>query len=252
MMLALALVLLSSAAPPKVQLVERATLGLSAQQGMEARRGLVSTLAAQGLAAELVPGTCADRGCLVAKSLKADRCVIGVTLTRSRKGLTVDLEAVDGELLVQQETFITAADALARAPELVAFAQKLARKLAPQDAPLAEPEPKRLAAPEVGVQETPEWVESRPSRAPAVLGGLSAGVGAVAVGLLVASAVVKGQLDAALGEQPVITSITRAEAQQRADTANTLLVTGVAGLVLGLGGGATALGLGLSDGTTGP
>lgn len=246
----LALTLLVLAAAPKVTLVERSTLGLTERQATEARGKLVGALSAAGLEAGTAAEQCEDRSCLVAKSLKRDHCVLGVTLAKSRKGITVDLEAVDGELLVLQHTFIATLDKLEKAPELTEFAQQLAKKLAVRDAPVVTPAPQEpRPVVELAPRETPAWVDQRPvppSRAPVVLGAVAAGVGAVAIGLLVANVVVKGELDRALGEQPYVTSLTRTEAEAKAATANALLVGGVLGLTLGLGGGATALGLGLS------
>lgn len=246
------LLALALAAPPArpVTVVERATIGLGAAQAASLRKQLVVALKGEGLDVAELPERCADRTCLVARSLRLDRCVVGVTMLKSKKGLSVDLEAVDGELLLLQETFVITSERLDKSPEAQVFAHHLARKLVAEDAPVAEvkpqpePEPRRLDEP--WVEPRPEWVETSAPRSPspAVLGISGGVVAAVGVGLVIASVVVKGQLDGALAQQPVITTLTRAQAQQQADLANGLLVGGVLGLVLGAG--AVSVGGGLA------
>ncbi|MBI4934254.1 MAG: hypothetical protein HY828_10275, partial [Actinobacteria bacterium] len=66
------------------------------------------------------------------------------------------------------------------------------------------------------------------------------------LGALVAGAVVKQQLDAALAERPVVTTLSRAQAEQQAGLANGLLGGGAAALGAGVAGGVTALVLALA------
>lgn len=245
-MLPLLLTLLTTA-EPQVAIVERSTLGISAQAGAQLRGRLKLALEQEGVTAVLSGESCADRACLLAQSQSREGCVVGMTVVKNRKGLTVDLEAVQDGAVVLQQTFLLSSDKLDSSPDAQVFAHQLQKRLA-KDRPVAEPPPV-VAAPKLTppiAEAKPEWLEPAPAPvAPVVLGGVSAGVGAVAIGLLVASAVVKGQLDTSLQERPVVTTLTRAEAQQQADVSNALLGVGLAGLGLGLAGGATALGLGL-------
>ncbi len=245
-MLALTLLALLSSTDGKVAIVERTTLGIPAGSGAALRQRLRVALGAAGLEAELVSPACADRECLTALARTRGACVVGVTLVKNKKGLTVDLEAVDAAAVVLQQTFLLANEQLERSPEAQVFAYQLGTRLA-KDRPVVEPPPPPKVLTPGLVEAPPPWLEPSPAPsrvAPRVLGGVAGGLGAAAIGLLVASAVVKGQLDTALRE-PVVTSLTRIEAQQQADLANGLLGGSVVALGLGLASGATALVLGL-------
>lgn len=248
-MLPLLLTLLTTAADPEqIAIVERSTLGISTQAGAQLRGKLKLALEQVGLEAVVSGQSCADRNCLLAQAQARGGCVVGMTVVKNRKGLTVDLEAVKGDAVVLQQTFLLTSEKLEASPDAQVFAHDLQKRLE-RDRPVAEPPPvsETKLTPTPIVEAKPEWLEPAPSPvAPKVLGGVSAGVGAVAIGLLVASAVVKGQLDTSLQEKPFVTTLTRAEAQGQADLSNALLGVGIAGLGLGLAGGATALGLGLT------
>lgn len=254
-MLALPLTLALSLSAADVAVVERSTLGLPPSQGAQLRARLVLTFEAVKLTGELLPDACADRACLQALARARKQVVVGMTVVKSKKGLTVDLDAVDGEAVVLQQTFLlSSGDKLEKSPEAQVFVHQLAARLV-KDAPVAEPEEKKpeekkpdVKNPEVTVE--PQWVErspSTPSAAPKVLGVASAGVGVAGVVLLIAGAVVKGQLDTALSETPVVTTLTRSEAQARADAANGLMAGGTIALGLGVSGAITALVLGSSS-----
>lgn len=247
-MLGLMLVLLTTAADAKVTIVERSTLGLSPAAGALLRERLKLAFEKVGLEVALATEGCADRLCLLAVAHTQKSCAVGVTVVKSRKGLTVDLEAVDAEHVLLQQTFLLSSEKLETSPEAQVFAYQLSAKLV-KDRPVVEapvPEPRSVA---VEVETKPEWLEPAPApMGPRVLGISSAAVGAAGLALIVVSAVVKGQLDTALAEQPVITSLTRGQAQQQADLSNALLGTGVVALGLGLAGGTTALVLGSQPG----
>lgn len=248
-MLPLLLTLLTSAAEPPIAIVERSTLGVSTQAGAGLRGKLKLALGAAGLEAVVSAQGCQDRACLLAQAQARGGCVVGMTVVKNRKGLTIDLEAVKDDALVLQQTFLLTSEKLDTSPDAQVFAHDLKKRLE-RDRPLAEPPPApQEQAPTLTpvVETRPEWLEPAPAPvAPVVLGGVSAGVGAAAIGLLIASAVVKGQLEAALQQRPVITTLTRDGARQQADLANALLGIGLAGLGVGVAGGATALGIGLA------
>ncbi len=245
-MIALMLTLLTAtnATDAQVAIVERSTLGISSQAGAQLRGKLKAALEEVGLEVVLSGTSCADRNCLLEQADTRGTCVVGMTVVKSRKGLTVDLEAVKAGSVVLQQTFLLTSERLERSPDAQVFSHQLQLRLVKKDTPVAETpvmEP-RLATPIAEVK--PEWLEpSSASAAPRVLGIVSAGVGVVGIGLLIASAVVKGGLDTSLRERPFVTSLTRAEAQQQADVTNALLGIGLASLGLGAAGGATALGL---------
>lgn len=238
------LVLLTTAVDAKVTIVERSTLGVSPAVGASLRERLKTALETAGLQVELGTQSCADRLCLLAVAHSQKSCAVGMTVVKSRKGLTVDLEAVDAERVLLQQTFLLSNEKLEKSPEAQVFAYQLSGKLV-KDRPVVEapvPEPKSVVA---EVETKPDWLEPPPAPVgPRVLGVSSAVVGAAGLALMVVSAVVKGQLDTALGERPVITTLTRGQAQQQADLSNALLGTGVVALGLGLAGGTTAVVLG--------
>ena len=232
-MLSMLLVVVSAA--PTVGVVERSTLGLAAAQGMDARERLVKSLVEAQLTAELLRGTCLERECLLARAAERKGCVVGVTLVKNKKGLTVDLEAVHAGAVVLQQTFLVLSEkGLEKAAEVQVFAYQLASKLVPREVPVNEPVAvERPLAPEVDL---PVVIETR-GPSPAKVGlGLGAGVvGAAGVALLVVGLVVKGTLDAQLAQQPVVTTLTRPEAQAQADLANGLMVGGAVSLAVAAG-----------------
>ncbi|MFZ5440920.1 MAG: hypothetical protein ACOZQL_12995 [Myxococcota bacterium] len=247
MLLTLVMLITTSAGGAKVALVERTSLGVKAAEAARLRAQLATTLGAEGLDVEQVGPACTERACLLELARARGGCVVGVTLVKNRKGLTVDLEAVAEGQVILQQTFLLTGTPLDRSPEAQVFAHQLATRTAKDDRPLEERarEEPRLTPRETVVEEELPAVTAAAPAAPKVLGISASAVGAVAIGLLVASAVVKGNLDAALAEKPVITTLSRAQAQQQADVANGLLAGGVLGLGLGLAGGATAFVLGL-------
>lgn len=242
---ALALTLVVSAAD--VAVVERSTLGLPPSAGAQLRAKLVAALEASNVRAEVVNEACADRACLQSLARERKQVVVGMTIVKSKKGLTVDLDAVDGEAVVLQQTFlVTNAENFDRSPEAQVFAHQLSTRLV-KDAPVIEQPKPDVREPVVKAQ--PAWVDGsrEPSAAPKVVGFTAAGVGAVGVALLIAGAVVKGQLDAALAEQPVVTTLTRPQALERAASANALLGSGTVALGLGVTGAITAVVMGASQ-----
>lgn len=247
MLLTLVMLITTSAGGAKVALVERTSLGVKAAEAARLRAQLATTLGAEGLDVEQVGPACTERACLLELARARGGCVVGVTLVKNRKGLTVDLEAVAEGQVILQQTFLLTGTPLDRSPEAQVFAHQLATRTAKDDRPVEERatgEEPRLTPRETVVEEELPAVTAAAPAAPKVLGISASAVGAVAIGLLVASAVVKGNLDAALAEKPVITTLSRAQAQQQADLANGLLAGGVLGLGLGLAGGATAFVLG--------
>lgn len=240
-MLVLPIALVLAAAPQaRVSIVERSTLQLTAAAGAELRAQLASALTEARLAPELARDKCPDRACLFARARDSGAAVIGVTLVKDRRGVTVDLEAVNAVTVLQQRTLAVPAGRLDQSADVQLFAHQLAALLL-LDRPVAEAEKPGLVPRDV--PDAPLVVAAGPSPAPKVIGGVSAGLGAVGLGLLVAGLVVKGGLDAALAEQPVVTSLTRAQAEQQASLANGLMVSGAVALGLGVAGAATAMGL---------
>ena len=244
-MLGLLLVLITSATEARVVIVERSTLGIAPSVASQLRARLELALEQVRLEVTISAESCGDRACLMALARAQRSCVVGMTLVKNRKGLTVDLEAVDGESVVLQQTFLLSSERLEKSPEAQVFAHQLGARLV-KDAPVVEPTPEpKLTVPVVEAR--PEWLEPTPAPAgPRVLAGISGGVGAAGLGLLIASAVVKGTLESSLKEQPVITSLTRPQAQQQAELANGLLGGGLVALAVALAGGTTALVMGLS------
>ncbi|MEW5742821.1 MAG: hypothetical protein AB1938_28145 [Myxococcota bacterium] len=246
-MLPVLLLLLSAApGPPKVLIVERSTIGLGAAEAKDLRGRVALALDRASVPAEMADTRCRDRACLTALAKEKSACVVGVTLVKNRKGLTVDAEAVDATTVLVQETFLISSGALEDSPEAQVFAHHLAAKLL-KDRPVAETPVERPATVARALEPPatephPELTQTPPSPlAPKVVFGVSSGVGAVGIGLLIAGAVVKGQLDGALLEQPVVTSLTRAQAEQQAALANGLFAAGWTALGLGLAGSLTAL-----------
>jgi hypothetical protein len=230
--------LLLTATDGRIAIVERSTLGLPAASAAQLRERLKTALEAAGLEATVATEACPDRPCLMALAHSRGAVVIGMTVVKNRRGLTVDLEAVDADVVVLQQTFLLSSEKLERSPEAQVFAHQLHARVA-RDTPVVEA-PKTLV-PVARVESPPEWLEPAPPVAPRVVGIASAAVGVAAVGLLIAGAVVKGQLDGALAQQPVVTALTRAQAQQQAGLANGLLGGGSAALGLAVAGGITAL-----------
>ncbi|MBL8914107.1 MAG: hypothetical protein JNM17_25610 [Archangium sp.] len=253
-MFALALTLIVSAAADVV-VVERSTLGLPAPAGAELRTKLAKALEDVSVKAEVVNETCADRACLQSLARERKRVVVGMTIVKSKKGVTVDLDAVDGEAVVLQQTFLVSnVEKFERSPEAQVFAHQLSTRLL-KDAPVAENPKPEVEKPPVKVVPQPEWVDTSraaPSAAPKVIGFTSLGVGVVGIALLIAGAVAKGQLDAALAEQPVVTTLTRPQALERAGAANALLGTGSVAIGLGVSGAITAAVLGASESSPPP
>jgi hypothetical protein len=235
--------LLLTATDGRIAIVERSTLGISPASAAQLRERLKGVLEAAGLEAVIALDACPDRPCLRALAQSRGSVVVGITLVKSRRGLTVDLEAVDPDVVVLQQTFLLSSDQLERSPEAQVFAQQLHARVV-KDTPVVEA-PKTLE-PVAQVDTPAQWLQPTPAPiAPKVIGGVSAGLGVAAVALLIAGAVVKGRLDSTLS-QPVVTTISRAQAQQQADLANGLLAGGGGALGLGLAGGVTALVMGLT------
>jgi hypothetical protein len=246
--LPLLLTFIFTAADSEVAIVERSTLGISAQAGAQLRAKLKVALEQVGLEVVLVPDSCADRSCLL--GFAKGGCAVGMSVVKNKKGLTVDLEAVKDDVVLLQQTFLLMPnEVLEKSPDAQVFAHQLQSRLA-KDRPVATttvPEQEKLTPKTEVVETKPEWTEP-PARsaAPSVIGGVSGGVGALGIGLIIASVAVKGGLDTALQQQPVVTTLNRVQAQQQADLSNALMAAGLASLGLGIAGGATALGLGVA------
>lgn len=245
--LALPVLLALSAAPQgRVLVVERSSLQVSAATAVKLRERLARAFADARLSPQLVGERCASRECLLSLARDADAAVVGVTLVKSRQGLTVDLEAVDATAVLLQSTLVLSTERLDTSPEVQLFAHQLAAKLL-LDRPVAD-DPKPALVPDAPT-EAPLVLAQAPSTAPKVVGGVSAGLGALGIGLLVAGLVVKGGLEGALSEQPVVTTITRAQAEQQAALANGLVAGGAVAIGLGVAGAATAMGLRFAEAT---
>jgi hypothetical protein len=245
-MWSLALLVLLSAPDGGVVIVPRSTLGLATPAADRAREQLRTALEHAGLTATVSATACADHACLVTQASERRACALGVTLVKGRKDLAVDLEAVVEGAVVLQQSLSVVEPSLEQSQVVTAFAEALAAKLR-TDRPVAEA-PLRLDRPpsvEVTQEQPPAFVQARPL-SPVLVGGLAGGVAAVGVGLLVGSGVVKGQLDMAL-QPPVVTALTRPQAEQQAALANGLLGGGLVALGLGVAGGVTALVLALSN-----
>lgn len=250
--LALPVLFVLSAAPQgRVLVVERSTLQVPAATAVKLRERLAVAFEDARLTPQVVPERCASRECLFSLARDADAAVVGVTLVKNRQGLTVDLEAVDATAVLEQRTLVLATERLDTSPEVQLFAHQLAAKLLLDrpvaDRPVADA-PKPALVPDAP-PEAPLVVAEAPSTAPKVIGGVSAGLGALGIGLLVAGLVVKGGLDGALAEQPFVTTITRAQAEQQASLANGLMAGGAAAIGLGVAGAATAMGLRFAETT---
>jgi hypothetical protein len=123
------------AAAPRVELVERSTLGLSGPEGKQLRGQVQRALERGGLPTSLLTGACADHACLAARSRTGGACVVGVTLVKSRQGLTVDVEAVQGDETVAQRTWVTHRPSLDDDADVQQVVKALALRLAPPEAP---------------------------------------------------------------------------------------------------------------------
>lgn len=246
-MLLLPLLLSSSmaAAPaPEVLIVERSTLGVPPATGAQLRERLGLVFSGAGLAPQLGKERCADRACLLRLAEARGACAVGVTLVKNRQGLTVDVEAVDGGQVVLQQTFLLGAAPIDESPDARFFAERLAGRLRP-DRPVVEPPPEAQLIPARRPEPEALRVAEVPAPlAPKVIGGASVAVSALGLGLLIGGGVVKGGLDAALAEQPVVSSLTRPQAEQQAALANGLMAGGAIALGLGVAGTITALALG--------
>ncbi len=239
-MLTLVLLLLTSVTDGRVSIVERSTLGVSPATGASLRERLKTVLTREEISTTVLKENCTSRECLMSLARERGTCVVGVTLVKNKKGLTVDVEAVDGEVVVLQNTFLLTGEKLEQSPEAQVFAHKLRARLV-DDRPVAEKPPTLEPKREVVEPSLDDSLARAPqSVAPTVLTGVAIGSGVVAISLLIASAVVKGQLDAQLATQPV-TGLTRVQAQQQADLANGLLAGSVIGFGVGIAAGATAL-----------
>lgn len=247
------LLLLAAADAPPVIVVERVSLGLKPAEAAAARQQLVEALRRAGLGARPGDAACPDRPCLHALAKGWSAWLVGVSVAKSKKGLTFDLEAVDAQEVLAQQAFLHVGKRLDDSPDVEVFLQQLLERRRPprDDRPVAEAprrEPALDPPAEVRRPEPAFDVEDAPapaSPAPKVLGVAAAGLGALGAGLLVGGLVAKGDLDARLASGPVVQGLTRQEAQAQADLANALMASGAALLGLGAAGGTAAVVLSL-------
>lgn len=249
--LVLTLLVLAQSEPtgPRVEFVERNTVGVTAESSQRVRAGLTAMARKAGLRAIISREGCASSECLKELSESKKVSLVGVTTVKSRRGMTLDLEAVYGHRVLLLQTFVTSSESLESSAEAQKFIKELSAKLAasvpaedptpPADAPRVEVKP-TVPLP---AETTPAWAEEQPTRssAPGVVVGVSAGAVALGAGLLIAGLVASATLERELSSQAVVTTLTRPQAQARADVANGLMSAGsitaglgAAGLVTGL------------------
>lgn len=226
-----------------VDLVERNSLGLTAMEAARTREQLKHLMARAGFSVVMTGEVCGDSACLRGLAKARGHVVVGVTLVKSKKAVSVDLEAVDAAKVVLQQTFLAAPGELDRNEEAAAFVAALAERLevkAVADAPVADaPVVERKKDPELTLaprEEPVAWTQAEPKSnvGPKVL---LAGAGAVLAGgvaLLIAGAVSAGALEQRLQVQPVV-GLTRAEARAQADGANALMAAGTTASLVGVG-----------------
>jgi hypothetical protein len=229
------------AAGPRVELVERNSMGLDAKTAALLRERVRKAMVSEGLDAVVVPQPCTDTECLRTLARAHDVVVVGMTIVKSRKGFTIDLEAVDLQQQVLLQTFVIADERVERSPDAQVFARELALKLAApepapkKDVPLEDPPPKKVTLePPARLDPEPVLVERAPvPAAPRVVLVSSAVVAAAGVAMIVGGAVSAAQLERSLQETPVVTTLTRPQAQAQADGANALMGFGTAAFVAG-------------------
>lgn len=230
------------AAAPRVELVGRNNFGVDEKTASTLRERFRKAMTAEGLDATSLAEPCTDSACLKALAREHDVVVVGMTIAKGKKGFTIDLEALDARGSVLQQTFVISSDRVERSPDAQVFAKELALRLAPPepepskplentDVPVKEPQKKVVLAPE---ETTPDYVEERPApRAlPRVVLVSGAVVAVAGLAMIIGGAVSAGELDKTL-QAPVVTSLTRPQAQAQADGANALMGLGSATLVAG-------------------
>lgn len=248
----LMLLALAAADAPPVIIVERVTLGLKAAEAAVVRQELVDTFARGGVPARLGEASCPDRPCLHALAKGWSAWLVGVSVAKSKRGLTFDLEAVDEVRVLDQRAFLLLGKRVDQSPEVESFVARLReqRERLPSDRPVAEARTIE-AVPVPGGSEQPPApafdvrVAPTPAVAPKVLAVGAASVGLIGAGLLVGGLVSRGDLEGRLQERPVVTTLTRDAAERQAGVANALTAAGLALLGLGVAGGATAVVLAL-------
>jgi len=242
------LAVVALAASPRVEFVERDTVGVKPETSLRVRTSLVALSTKAGLRAVLSTEGCTSSDCLKQISESKGVSLVGVTVVKSRRGLTIDLEAVFGPRVLLQQTFASSSDSLETSADAQRFGKELAAKLVatvPAEDPVVTDAP-RVETPKsvpLPTEPTPAWVEQTPTRSagPGVVVGVSAGGMAVGGGLLVAGLGGRANLDAELKSQPVVTTLTRPQAQSRADVANVLMGAGSVTAALGAAGLVTGL-----------
>lgn len=240
-MTALVLALLT-VAPPPVLVVRRETVGVSEPVVATVLRGVADGLTLEGLAAgEAKPACGGDAACLAQTAADAHAAAaMGVTVVKTRKGLSVDLEAIAADArALGVATFPVPASGAPFPPEAIAFLNKLARALAPkeEDAPkLVElaPAPQKGPAPVEAVHATAR----RPLLRPLVVG--TAIVGVAALGLGLAGGLYANDLKARFTAGRFINE-TRMQAQSEAALANGLVTGALISALVAAAAGVTGL-----------
>src|SRR5687767_14862526 len=127
-------------ADPAVAVVKRSAVGVSDEAVAVVMRTVSEGLRVEGLEVQSASITCSgDRPCLaeLAKSLKVE-AVVGVTIIRGRRDITVDLEAVDGnQRQIAVQTFSVPNKGQPFPPEGAAFFNSVSRGMKVKDTPVA-------------------------------------------------------------------------------------------------------------------
>lgn len=238
-MTALVLALLC-AAPPPVLVVRRETAGVPEAAVAAVVRRVVDGLTAEGLAPGEVKLACAgDAACLATAARDAHAAgAIGVTVLKSRKGLSVDLEAIAPDARsVAVETFPVPSSGEPFPIEGADFLKKAGRALAPpseDDAPRATslaPAPKE----EVGVA-----LEPRGNAALRVAATSAVVTGVLGLGFGVAGGVYGSALTAKFQPGRRVPQ-TRDSAVAEAGLANGLMTASLIASLVAVAAGTTAV-----------
>lgn len=233
--LAVALAALT-AAPAEVLVVRRDTATVAPAVADKVVKHVIDGLTAEGVAARETTTACGGSvGCLAKTATDAHAAVaIGVTVLKARKGVSVDVEAVDAAgTALGAETFLVPPAGEPLPPEAAALFRRIAAAAVPV---VADDAPKRVElAPAAPVE-----VAAAPSSPLLKVAFVGAGVtGVAAAGLAVAGFLTRATLQTKLA-QPVVPG-TRAQAQGEATLTNGLLVGALISTLVAVAAGATAV-----------
>ena len=226
------------AASPQVVVIKRTSVGVSETAVARVVLTLLDELTKAGIEAREAPGTCGpERVCLASTAqLAKAAAALGVTIVRSRRDLTIDLEAVDdSEHPLGLQTFSVPLSGQPFPPAASAFFASLAAAVVKPaaDAPRAvQLEPPPSDAP---------IVIQRSNTAGHVAAVSTLVVGATAIGLLVAGMVMRGSLETKLRPPNGIISGPRADAERQAGQVNAVLTGSLVATVVALASGGAAI-----------